>query len=233
MFQKNQRLVDALEINPLMLLVLERLGFYPGYQDKKLNELANEKEMNVEVLIMLLNLHADKNYKPDFELVFDDVDIIIEYLKNSHRLYTDQLYPVLRRSVQDLKNSNPLPEMKMVERFFEDYLKEACLHFDYENQTVFPYIRSLQECIRSGKGYCKTEDYSVDVYKQHHDDIEEKLDDLKNLLIKHLPSGDDYPKRRRVIFDLFYLEHDLNVHTRIENEILVPLVERMEKKLGK
>ncbi len=233
MFQKNQLVVDVLEINSLMLLVLERLGFYPGYQDKTLEELAAEKKMNVAVLIMLLNLHANKNYKPDFELVFDDADVIIDYLKSSHALYTEQLYPILHRSVQDLKNTNPLPEMKMVERFFDDYLREARQHFDYENHTVFPYIKSLQQSIRRGKRHCKTEDYSVDVYKQHHDDIEEKLDDLKNLLIKHLPSGDDYPKRRRVIFDLFFLEHDLNVHTRIENDILVPLVMRMEKSLAK
>ncbi len=68
-------------------------------------------------------------------------------------------------------------------------------------------------------------------YKEHHDDIEEKLDDLKNLLIEYLPLKEGRNMRRRLLFKLFELEHDLRIHSRIEDYILIPLVTSMEKRL--
>jgi len=80
------------------------------------------------------------------------------------------------------------------------------------------------------KEYLRT--YSVKEYQDHHNDIEEKLTDLKNLLIKYLPQKEDQQIRRKLLFSLFELEYDLNIHSRIEDNILVPLAELMERNLG-
>lgn len=74
--------------------------------------------------------------------------------------------------------------------------------------------------------------YSVTDYREHHSDIEEKLTDLKNLLIKYLPIRDDQQLRRRLLFNLFELEFDLAIHSEIEENMLIPLVEHMEKTAG-
>jgi len=71
--------------------------------------------------------------------------------------------------------------------------------------------------------------YSVSDYQEHHDNIEDKLEDLKNLLLKHLPLDNDQQIRRKLLFSLFELEYDLTIHTRIEDEILIPLVEKLER----
>lgn len=70
--------------------------------------------------------------------------------------------------------------------------------------------------------------FSVKDYRDHHNDIEEKLEDLKNLLLKHLPVKNDQHIRRKLLFSLFELEFDLNVNTQIEDTILIPLVENLE-----
>ena len=71
--------------------------------------------------------------------------------------------------------------------------------------------------------------YSVTEYREHHNDIEEKLTDLKNLLIKYLPQKGDQQLRRKLLFCLFELEFDLKIHSQIEDSILIPLVEKMEQ----
>ena len=73
------------------------------------------------------------------------------------------------------------------------------------------------------------ENYSVIDYREHHDDIQEKLDDVKKLLIEHLPQKADNNLRRKIIFALFDLDADLQTHSKIENEILIPQVEQFEK----
>ena len=88
-------------------------------------------------------------------------------------------------------------------------------------------VNSKQSTIHSSK----VEEYSVKEYRLHHDDIEEKLNDLKNLLIKYLPQKNDQQIRRKLLFSLFEVEYDLNIHSQIEDTILIPLVEKMEKHL--
>jgi regulator of cell morphogenesis and NO signaling len=75
--------------------------------------------------------------------------------------------------------------------------------------------------------------YSVVEYQEHRNDIEEKLNDLKSLLIKYLPPKNDQTIRRKLLFLLSELEYDLNIHSKIEELILIPLVVAMELHLKK
>lgn len=52
----------------------------------------------------------------------------------------------------------------------------------YEEQTVFPYVESLL----SGE---KNAAYSIDIFRRQHDQVEAKLRELKNIIIKYYPSG--------------------------------------------
>jgi regulator of cell morphogenesis and NO signaling len=121
--------------------------------------------------------------------------------------------------------------MALVPKFFVDYFKEVKEHLDYENKVVFPYISDLYGQIISSEHSEKISKYSVLEYKEHHDDIEEKLKDLKNLLIKYLPLKHDLVVRRKLLFLLSELEYDLNIHSQIEDLILIPLVTQMESHL--
>ena len=81
---------------------------------------------------------------------------------------------------------------------------------------------------RSSKDGWRSQKYAVAEYQEHHNDIEEKLNDLKSLLIKYLPLKNDQSIRRNLLFRLFELEYDLNIHSQIEELILIPLVSKME-----
>jgi regulator of cell morphogenesis and NO signaling len=123
---------------------------------------------------------------------------------------------------------NNLKEMSVVEKFFNDYFTEVTEHLNYENDIVFPYITGLYERTLNSKQPVVPFGYSVSEYRKHHNDIEEKLSDLKNLLVKYLPQENDQPLRRKLLLTLFELEFDLKIHSKIEDSILIPLVERME-----
>ena len=73
--------------------------------------------------------------------------------------------------------------------------------------------------------------YSMQVYVEEHSDIDEKLYDLKNILIKYVRGRAAESLYHEVIFELFRLEKDIQDHTRIENNVLMPLVMEMENVL--
>lgn len=132
-----------------------------------------------------------------------------------------------------MNSANNHKEMGLVEKFFGEYFKEVTEHLNYENNIVFPYIIGLYDKIINHKHPFNPQKYSVTEYKEHHNDIEEKLNDLKNLLIKYLPQKNDQALRRKLLFCLFELEYDLSIHSQIEDLILIPLVTKMELHLKK
>ncbi|MFU8843023.1 MAG: hypothetical protein ACNA7V_04365, partial [Bacteroidales bacterium] len=126
--------------------------------------------------------------------------------------------------INEMISSNHTLEAKMIEKFFNEYFEEVDEHLSYEEKTAFPFFWQLagEETI-SGSGK-----FSAREYRDHHSDIETKLADLKNLLLKHISIKDDRKLRRRLLLSLFELEFDLKIHSVIEEMILIPLIDQIE-----
>ena len=86
---------------------------------------------------------------------------------------------------------------------------------------MFPYLEQLVN------QNVKT-DYKIKVFHENHTNIEDKLSDLMNILVKYLPA-DVYPKERiEIALDINDLSVDLMNHTLIEERVLIPFVESLE-----
>lgn len=226
------RLSEAVSENPFLLLLLEHLEIDLPLQEKSLEQVASEHGIGTELLLTFVRLYDDPGYVVDLLFTGAEVHSIIRYLKNSHRFYSEEVYPGITDVISRMNRDIETGEIMMIERFFKEYLAEVRNHFDYEEHTVFPYIMHLHERITGTAQAQGRSDYSVAEYRDHHDDIEEKLDDLRNLLIEYLPLREGQQVRRRLLFRLHELEHDLRIHSRIEEQILIPLVACMEDKLS-
>lgn len=219
------KMSDLILNNHFQILVLERFGIELGLKDKTIAAVCNEYNISVEIFLTIANLQNSSFYLPDIPLRQSDISATIQYLKRSHQYFSNEVFPEIISNIHRMSEFNNKPEILMVEDFFNEYKNEVDQHFHHENVEVFPYIMTLLEPDKSADVQSQ---YSVSEYKEHHDDIEEKLDDLKKLLIQHLPQKKDCIIRRKILFALFNLEQDLAIHTKIENDILIPLVEKIE-----
>jgi len=227
------KLSDAILLNPYLMLMLEHFGIELPLQEKTIAEICLEKFINTELFLTFANLYNGNNYSPAVPFSFSDIHSIISYLKNSHKYYSEEIYPTILQNIRQMTNTETYKEMALVEKFFETYFKEVKEHLDYENTIVFPYMLTLYADTKISPPITNHDQYSVNNYKEQHNDIEEKLDDLKNLIIKYLPPDNDRTKRRRLLLSLYELEFDLNIHSQIEDLILIPLVVKMESQLFK
>jgi len=227
------RMSEAVSENPFLLLLLEHLDIDLPLQEKSLGDVASESCTERDLFLTFVNLYQDLSHNAEIPFTGTEVPSIIRYLRNSHRYYTEEVYPGIMETIRGISLSENSEETRMIEKFFMEYLSEVKNHFDYEELTVFPYIVQLYERL-AGKGH-ETEPagYSVSEYREHHDDIEEKLNDLKSLLIEYLPLKEGRQVRRKLLFRLYELEHDLRIHSGIEDHILIPLVTSMEARINK
>jgi regulator of cell morphogenesis and NO signaling len=197
-------------------------------REKSVAQICDERQIDTSLFLTIANLF--NGYKaaslPEYTPV--NVRTIIRYLENSHRYYLKEIYPRIRMYIEEINKINNHAEIPMIGKFFDKYFLEVTEHLDYENALVFPYVLDLDNLLTMKSTKSNVRSYSATEYREHHNDIEEKLNDLKNLLIKYMPQKNDQAIRRQLILSLFELEYDLNIHSKIEESILIPLVEKME-----
>ncbi len=214
--------------NPSLLLLLEHFELNFPFHDKTIIDLCSENNISIDVFISFANLYNGFSPAGNFSFAKEDIYSIILYLKNSHNYYENEKYPEIKNYIEQLYQVNSLPEIKLIGKFFDEYFEEVKEHLAYENKVVFPYFYKLL-----GKQQTETGGtaFSVKEYRDHHSDIEFKLNDLRELLLKHIPVKNDRVLRRKIITSLFEVEYDLNIHSTIEETILIPLISKLEKSL--
>ena len=231
-FTPDLKICEIIPDNPYMLLFFEHFGITLPVQDKSLETVCEEHGISLALVLTFANLFHGVRQDTAPALSFDDTKAIILYLKNSHEFYSHEIYPEILNTIKMMAEVNDSKEMSLVKTFFTDYFSEVNEHLDYENEVVFPYVLDLYDRIKKGVRPEEIKEYSVVEYRDQHNDIEEKLDDLKKLLVKYLPKKDDRILRRKLLLNLFELDYDLKVHSEIEEHILIPLVEKMESHLN-
>lgn len=220
----DMKMSDLIIENPKLLLLLEHFEIDFAVKDKSVEQLCSENKIDPSVFLVFGNLY--NGFFPDKDEInaLNDISIIIRFLKNSHKFYKHDKYPELKYFIKQLHEKHNTEDILLIEKFFNEYFEEVLEHLDYEDSVAFPYICRL---IEDGK-FAGELNFSASEYSDHHSDIETKLTDLKNLLLKHISLKNDFSLRRKFLFSLFELEFDLNIHSLIEEKILLPLVGNIE-----
>ncbi len=239
MYQSNRKFItpemkmaDIIFENPSILLLMEHFGLNFIVHEKTILQLCDENNISVKVFISFANLYNGFHLSGEEDFTNSDIENIIMYLKNSHNYYENEKYPELNSLIKELYSKNDSPEIKLIDKFFNEYFEEVKEHLSYENRTAFPYFYELLRNENSQSKKKQTSDFSVNEYSEHHTDIESKLNDLKELLLKYVPVQSDRVLRRKIIVSLFELEYDLAIHSTIEETVLMPLIGKLEKSLS-
>lgn len=234
LIQKEMKLADVIHHDYNLIPVINRFGIHLGFGDKTIEELCEERTVSIEFFLTILNAFHDRQFFPKKHLQSFPANQLIGYLKKSHQYYLEEKVPEIERSIDQLKNNSDLSSetFHLLKNFFEEYQKELSNHIKNEEERVYPFVQKLEDAINSGEIsqalIKEMEEYSITDYEADHDDVEAKLYDLKNIIIKYLPSSENDKHYFNVLKELFMLESDLNEHSRIEDMILVPKVEAME-----
>ncbi len=201
-----------------VLQVMSRFGIALGFGDKTIAEVCTASGVDTATFLAVVNLlmnHADGNS------LAGDVSVrsLTDYLHNSHDYFLGFRLPAIRRKLIEAVDCSQSDVAFAILRYFDEYVAEVDKHMDYEEKNVFPYVEAL---LAGEKG----SQYSMEVFRRHHDQIEERLRELKNIIIKYYPTGSTN-ELNGVLFDIFTCEQELASHNAVENEIFIPAVEQL------
>lgn len=222
-YNKRMKVADLLASDGNLLSILQRLDIRLGFGEATVADLCTRYGISAELFLIICNIYSFREYQPQVDsLGENDIKSITTYLRASHRYYTSICFPTIHNSIHLLVKELDEVSRKLIDKFYDDYDNEVSNHFRYEEDVVFPYIESLFV-----KGDMSK--YSISQFEHNHSNIGEKLNDLKNIITKYL--GEEYsnPLRFELLNDIYSVENDLRKHSLIENKLLIPLVEKLEK----
>ena len=218
----NIRLSELVDRNFQVLGLLERLGIRGNFGDMTVGEICRSHSMDPATFMMLYNFYIDERFRPSEKMLREaSIEDVVNYLHRSHEYYLN----VALKSLSDIlgKLLSPCSEAqkKVFRKFYDDYEEELNRHFGFEEEHIMPYVRTLLE-----EGYRRKG--SLQSFTDDHNSINEKISDLKSLVMNSLPDECDSSDRMQALYLICSLEYDLDRHTAVEEEVLEPMLEMLE-----
>lgn len=222
-YSEKSKLYELIAANPKLLPLLPRFGIQLGFGDHSVAEVCQANSVDTRLFLLICRIYTNEEFTilpKDIESI--NMDDLLPYLLASHKYYLDERFPHIEGHLQHIIDAGGAKYGNMLSHFYIEYKQEVERHFKYEEEEVFPYIEALRE----GK---TSTNFSIEQFRNNHSNIEDTLEDMMNILIKYLP-GDILPKERiEISADIIELSADLISHSLIEDQILIPYVETLEK----
>ena len=214
-------MISLIRDNYNVLQSLGSFGIALGFGDKTVNETCQDNGVDTYTFLSVVNYTINGYYNSD-EADRLHIPTLLHYLEASHIYYLDYQLPSIRRDLKESINEEDRLGV-LIMKFYDEYAREIRKHMKYEEKVLFPYVKQLLD------GNAPT-DYDIETFSKHHGQTNEKLKELKSIIIKYLPSD---PMRNNMLtatlYDIYNLEEWLKLHVNVEEQIFEPTIKLLEK----
>lgn len=216
------KMTDLVERDFSLLALLGRFGIEQRFGEQTVGQICEASDVDPDTFLLLCEIYSGKDFHPGAErLCGCRLQDILRYLSRSHDYYITHAIVDLSAAIESLLLPCTETQKRVIRRFFADFRAELERHFEMEENSVIPYVRQLLQGFRNTN--C-----TIDSFEENHAQIRETLSDLKNLIMNSLPDACDNRQRIGVLLSIYRLQQDIGRHTRIEDEVLVPMVRMLE-----
>lgn len=211
--------------DPKMVNLCMELGIKLGFGDISVGQLCEHNGISVDLFVSFCKLMSSPSFIPDTTMLDDnDIAVILRFLERFHSEYRQSALPQLHANVHKIAEQCPREIKIVVNSFFDDFDAEMTRHMENEEKGQFSYIKGLLAgSVREGE--------SLDSFIDLHDDVEVKLEDFKNILLKYVPENCDIAERYIAIIQAMHIADALHFHTKVEDRLLYPLASELEKRI--
>ncbi len=222
MYEADDKLISIIRDNYSILQSLGSFGINLGFGDKTVRELCEDQGVDTYTFLAIVNLTIN-GYRDYDDVERLSIPTLMQYLRASHAYYIDFQLPFIRKELQNALDEND-NLARLIMKLYDEYAHSVKNHMQYEEKNVFPYVDDLL----NNKS---NETYDIETYSKHHGQTDLKLKELKNIIIKYLPSdGLHNNQLTTTLYNIYNCEQWLTQHAMVEDEIFTPAIRRLEKR---
>lgn len=222
LYEADDKMITLISDNYNILQSLGRFGISLGFGDKTVREVCEEQEVDTFTFLAIVNYTINGYRNVDSEERFS-VPTLLHYLKSSHEYYLNFQLPAIRTQLQealDMKDNLA----RLILKLYDGYAQEIRRHMQYEEKTVFPYVVDLLNNKINNN-------YDIDTFSKHHGQVDLRLKELKNIIIKYLPTDIRHNNQlTSILYNLYNNEEWLANHSQVEEDIFIPAIRNLERR---
>jgi regulator of cell morphogenesis and NO signaling len=163
------------------------------------------------------------------------LDLLVDYIEKKHHRYVEESIPVLKQYLSKLckVHGERHPELLVINDHFNASAGELALHMKKEELVLFPWVRKMVKAQQKneplGRPHFGSVQNPISMMLQEHDSEGERFRKIATLSDQYTPPADGC-NTYKVAFSLLQeFEDDLHRHIHLENNILFPKAEALEK----
>lgn len=222
-YEADDRMISIIQDNYGILQCLGSFGINLGFGNKTVRELCEDQGVDTFTFLAVVNFTINGYLGPD-DVGRLSIPTLMQYLRASHEYYLGFELPFIRKELCEAIDETD-NMAKLIVRLYDEYAHSILLHMKYEEKTVFPYVESLLD----GK---TMDNYDIETFSKHHGQTDQKLRELKNIIIKYLPTdGLRNNQLSATLYDIYNCELWLAQHAEVEDHIFIPAIRNLEKKI--
>lgn len=222
MYEAEDKMISLIADNYNILQSLGRFGISLGFGDKTVREVCEDQNVDTYTFLAVVNFSIN-GYRG-----FDDserfsIPTLLHYLKASHEYFLNFQLPSIRKDLEGALDEND-NLARLIMKLYDEYAHEIRHHMQYEEKTVFPYVDDLLNNKVNDK-------YDIETFSKHHGQVSLKLKELKNIIIKYLPSDIKHNNQlTATLYNIYNNEEWLQNHSLVEESIFIPAIRKLEQR---
>ena len=196
--QENKILSEVIENHCELIPVINRFGIRLGLSDSSIRDICGLHGINPDFFLMIINTYLNDDYFPEKKLQEFSLPQIVDYLTQTDMYYLQIMLPNIERHLNAFITLSN-PKNDRLELIHKFFLK-------FKSEFI----------------------NRIETGGLNDNLTEEMLCDLKQILIKHLTGNFNDNLCYAVIFAISGLEKDVQMHNRIRNKVLKPMVDLLD-----
>ena len=163
-------------------------------------------------------------------------DLLIDYIEKTHHRYVEEKSAILLPYLDKLckVHGQSHPELFEINELFQGCAGELAQHMKKEELILFPFIKKMENAIRTGqtieKPHFGTVENPIAMMQDEHVTEGERFVKIAALTNNYTPPSDACNTYKVTFSMLQEFEQDLHKHIHLENNILFPKAKEMEEK---
>lgn len=206
--------------------------------NRSISEVAEKGNLSTEQLLMEIEAILNQDTTETIDFKSWPLDLLADYIEKKHHRYVEERIPILKQYLNKLcrVHGERHPELFEITEHFEKSAGELAMHMKKEELILFPAVRKMIKAKHTGASLDRpnfgTVQNPIAMMMQEHEtegDRFRKIDELSN---NYTPPADACSTYKVAFSLLQEFEQDLHRHIHLENNILFPKAELLEKELS-
>jgi regulator of cell morphogenesis and NO signaling len=205
---------------------------------KSIDEVCQAKGLDLNILIEEIETLSNSSNGDGINFKSWPLDLLIDYIEKKHHRYVEDKIPVLLQFLNKLSkvHGDRHPELLQINQLFTESAGDLTQHMKKEELILFPFIKRMVNVSMNQEPFILppfgTVDNPIAMMHHEHDTEGERFRKIQELTSNYTPPQDACNTYKVTFAMLEEFEQDLHKHIHLENNILFPAAQELERKLS-